>query len=111
MKTFTKVLCVLLMVSFMVATACSKAKPKVEEPVTEVKTLAQDLLANLTQIDSAMATQIAAQANDPENTNNTTESPKSYLSSLVYLSAGLVAFIILWLIIEMASLRVERKRA
>jgi len=63
MKKVGKLVCVLLVVGFIVTTACSKPKPEAEEPAPDVSVLAQDLLANLAQIDSAMTTSIAKQAN------------------------------------------------
>lgn len=63
MKTITRILCMLLLLSLFAATACSKPKPEAEEPAPDVKILAQDLLANLNQIDTAMAAQITKQAN------------------------------------------------
>ncbi len=63
MKSFYRILYVLLLVAFFVATSCSKPKPEAEVAAPDVKILAQDLLANLTQIDAAMAENIAKQAN------------------------------------------------
>lgn len=62
MKTTSRIPGILVMLIFLVATACSKPKPEAEEPVPEVKTLAQDVLANLNQIDTAITTAIAKQA-------------------------------------------------
>lgn len=63
MKQFYRVLYVLLVVALFVAAACSKPKPEVETPAPDVKILAQDLLANLTQIDAAITENIAKHAN------------------------------------------------
>ncbi|GAB1365412.1 hypothetical protein MASR1M36_02830 [Candidatus Cloacimonadaceae bacterium] len=63
MRTINGFLCALLVLAVFFAPACSKPQPKAEEAIPELKSLAQDLLGNLEQIDAAMADNIAKHAN------------------------------------------------
>ena len=62
MKTFSVIFRLMIVLSLLGLAACPKAKPEPVETPPDVKILAADLRANLAQIDSAMANQIAAQA-------------------------------------------------
>ena len=60
MKKISVMVYVMLALSILLLSSCNKAKPEVEEPIPEVSVLAQDLLANMIQIDTAIATHIEA---------------------------------------------------